>query len=63
VGVALRAFDRASLSEGLDELLAMAVDPTTSARCVSAAQKHFSLDEGVEKYQGIYEQLSQMGKK
>lgn len=62
VGVALRAFDRASLSEGLDELLALAADPTTSARCVSAAQKHFSLDQGVKKYQGIYEQLSQMGK-
>jgi glycosyltransferase involved in cell wall biosynthesis len=57
VGVALRAFDRASLAEGLERLLALIADPLTAARCVSASQKHFSLDEGVIRYQKIYEKI------
>lgn len=57
VGVALRAFDPAALALGLDQLLTLAADPSTAARCVAAAQKHFSLDEGVARYQGIYEQI------
>jgi len=57
VGVALRAFDQASLVAGLDQLLALAAYPSTAARCVAAAQKHFSLDEGVTRYRSIYEQI------
>ena len=30
---------------------------TLRTRCVAAAPKHFSLDEGVARYQGIYEQI------
>jgi len=60
VGVALRAFDQASLVAGLDQLLALVADPNTAARCVAAAQKHFSLDEGVNRYRGIYERLDKM---
>ena len=58
VGVALQAFDDAALTNGLKALLQVAADPTTLARCVEAAQKHFSLDEGVARYCGIYDQLA-----
>jgi hypothetical protein len=57
VGVALDAFDPASLKQGLNQLLKLAADPSTAARCVAAAQKHFSLDEGVQRYAVIYQQL------
>lgn len=57
VGVALRAFDEDSLVAGLGQLLALAADPSTAARCVAAAQKHFSLDEGVRRYAATYRQL------
>ena len=57
VGVALKAFDQASLAEGLAQLLALSADPSTAARCVVAAQKHFSLDEGVRRYAAVYRQL------
>ena len=57
VGVALKAFDQASLVAGLVQLLALVADPSTAARCVAAAQKHFSLDEGVTRYRSIYERL------
>lgn len=54
VGVALSAFDQSSLAVGLSQLLALAADPSTAARCVAAAQKHFSLDEGVRRYSTVY---------
>ncbi len=57
VGVALRAFDEDSLAAGLAQLLALAADPSTAGRCVAAAQKHFSLDEGVTRYRSIYERI------
>ena len=57
VGVALQAFDQASLAAGLAQLLALVADPSTAARCVAAAQKHFSLDEGVRRYAAVYRQL------
>jgi glycosyltransferase involved in cell wall biosynthesis len=57
VGIALRSFDAASMSIAVAQLLALAADPTVSDRCVAAARKHFSLDEGVARYQSIYERL------
>lgn len=57
VGVALNAFDDAALANGLQALLQLAADPNTRARCVAAAQKHFSLDEGVRRYAAVYQQL------
>ena len=57
VGVALKAFDEAALTNGLQALLHLVADPTTRARCVAAAQKHFSLDEGVKAYGNIYSKL------
>ena len=57
VGVALKSFDGAALAAGLKSLLLLAADPSTRARCVAAAAKHFSLDEGVTRYRNIYERL------
>jgi hypothetical protein len=57
VGVALAAFDDVSLKKGLERLLSLISDPTTPDRCVAAAKRHFSLDEGVARYQIIYDQL------
>lgn len=57
VGVALKSFDETALANGLQELLQLAADPATRARCVAAAQKHFSLDEGVRRYAAVYAQL------
>lgn len=57
VGVALKSFDVDAVAAGLRELLTLAADPATTQRCVAAAQKHFSLDEGVRRYAAVYEQL------
>ena len=57
VGVALKSFDEAALANGLQALLQLAADPATRVRWIAAAQKHFSLDEGVARYSRIYEQI------
>lgn len=57
VGVALTAFDPASIAVALQQLLQLTSDPATRLRCVSAAQRHFSLDEGVARYAAVYQQL------
>ncbi len=63
VGVVLKSFDGVALATGLKALLLLAADPSTRARCVAAAAKHFSLDKGVKRYLGIYERLGKMRKK
>ena len=60
VGVALKSFDEAALTKGLKDLLQLAADPATRARCVAAAQKHFSLDEGVRRYAAVYGELGRI---
>lgn len=60
VGIALKSFDKAALANGIQDLLKLAADPAIRARCVAAAQKHFSLDEGVRRYAGVYRQLGDM---
>lgn len=57
VGIALKAFDAVSVEFGLSQLLALAEAPDTRARCVAAAHKHFSLDEGVRRYAAVYAEL------
>lgn len=54
VGVALEGFDSASLQQGLEKLIALTADPDIQPRCVAAAQRHFSLDEGVAQYRAVY---------
>ena len=58
VGVALKSFDEASLTEGLKKLLQLAHDPATRARCVASAERHFSLDEGVARYAAVYQKIA-----
>ena len=58
VGVALKSFDEASLTEGLKKLLQLAHDPATRARCVASAERHFSLDEGVARYAAVYQKMT-----
>lgn len=57
VGVALTTFDETTMFAGLMQLLALASDPEIRTRCVAAAEKHFSLNEGVRRYASVYEQL------
>jgi glycosyltransferase involved in cell wall biosynthesis len=57
VGVALKAFDLTSMKTALEQLLQLIADPHTRGRCIAAAQRHFSLEEGVARYREIYEQL------
>jgi hypothetical protein len=60
VGVAIKSLeslDRRALAAGLKAVLLLAEDSSTRARCVAAAAKHFSLDEGVSEYRDIYERI------
>ena len=58
VGIALTSFDKVTLTEGLNRLLLLTLDPAIVERCVSTAKKHFSLEEGIKAYSAIYEKLS-----
>lgn len=58
VGIALRDFDTAAIDQGLHALLALCADPQAAARCTAAAQRHFSLDEGVKRYRAVYASLA-----
>lgn len=57
VGVSIAAFDSSSVSCGLSQLLSLVAEPDISERCVAAAQKHFSLEEGVRRYAAVYQQM------
>ena len=57
VGVALTSFDAVTMAAALQRLLQLAADTDTRARCVAAAKRHFSLDEGVARYAAVYKQL------
>lgn len=61
VGVAVAAFEDADMRAGLQQLLALCGDPETPARCVDAAQRHFSLEEGVERYREVYDSMAGHG--
>ena len=57
VGVAVEAFDSASLEAGLLRLLALLDEPDIHERCVATAQEQFSLEQGVVRYRSIYDLL------
>ncbi len=57
VGVAIKSFDEASLYLGVTQLVKLCADPMVLDRCVAVARTHFSLDEGVARYEGIYASL------
>lgn len=59
VGVAIDRFDGEALTTGLRQLLALLEEPGIRERCVSAAERHFSLEQGVERYRAIYRTLAE----
>jgi glycosyltransferase involved in cell wall biosynthesis len=58
VGVTLQSLEKNAIEKAVSEIVQMAQDPATRARCVDAARRHFSLDEGVARYARVYKQLS-----
>lgn len=54
VGIALRDFESVSIAAGVQGLLRLLADGDVHDRCVRAARKHFSLEQGVEAYGKIY---------
>ncbi len=61
VGVAVDAFDAATLEQGLRRMLALLGEPGIRQRCVETAQNEFSLEQGVARYRGIYSALESAG--
>ena len=59
VGVAITRLDADALMTGLRRLLSLLEEPGIQQRCVAAAQKHFSLEQGVAEYAMIYRSLEQ----
>jgi glycosyltransferase involved in cell wall biosynthesis len=54
VGSVAADFSDAALRPAVDRLLALADDPQTRERCVAAAQRRFSVADGVDAYRRIY---------
>lgn len=57
VGVAVDGFGSEQLASGLRRLMRLAGDQGVRERCTDAAQRHFSLANGVEQYAQVYAQL------
>jgi glycosyltransferase involved in cell wall biosynthesis len=57
-GVALHDFSAADRTAAVDRLLALADDPSTSARCRAVAIKHFSVETGADDYRAIWQSLA-----
>jgi glycosyltransferase involved in cell wall biosynthesis len=58
VGVAVNDFSLQSIRAGLISLFKLVETPGIQDRCVATAKKHFSLDEGVQRYEMVYQSLS-----
>jgi glycosyltransferase involved in cell wall biosynthesis len=54
VGIAVDATDGASIEAGVEQLLHLLGEPGIRQRCVDSARRHFSLTEGVSRYQAWY---------
>lgn len=54
-GVLLKDFSRQSMERGLHSVLKLARDKGVSQRCVAIANQRFSLHEGVDSYERIYD--------
>ena len=57
VGVVIRNFED-DREEAIRAMLSLCADPNVRKRCVRAARKHFSLDDGVAIYDRIYRDLT-----
>lgn len=58
VGVALKNFSDTELDNGLQSLLELTQQPDIQQRCRQAAEKYFSLENGVAAYDRIYNELA-----
>jgi glycosyltransferase involved in cell wall biosynthesis len=58
VGIVLRELNQQSMEKAVEQLLELADDPYVQARCISVAQRHFSLESGVCAYDRIYRDLA-----
>lgn len=57
-GIVMRGFSAPELDAAAEAALLLTADPTLAGRCVAAAHKLFSLEEGVAAYRAIYHSLS-----
>ena len=57
VGVALEKFENHELRNGLIKLISLTKEKDIEKRCIEAAHKFFSLEDGVLKYKKIYKEL------
>jgi glycosyltransferase involved in cell wall biosynthesis len=57
VGVAVAGFDTETMRAGLQRLIALSSQSDIASRCIAAANKHFSLEMGVARYEAIYRKL------
>ena len=60
VGVVIRKFDDEGREKAINAMLSLCADQDVRQRCVRAAKKHFSLDDGVAAYDRIYQELVQI---
>ncbi|MGF1549989.1 MAG: glycosyltransferase [Sphingomonadaceae bacterium] len=58
VGTVLREFSDTTRRHMAEELVALSQSTGIIERCAAAARRHFSLDEGVARYCGIYRKLN-----
>lgn len=61
VGVTMDSLDSAALVEGLGRLLRLMEERDIQQRCVAAAQRHFSLEQGVLQYETAYRSMTNVG--
>ncbi len=59
VGVVLREFTETAQKKAVQELLELVEETGISDRCVTAAHRYFSLEDGVQSYHRIYQSLAQ----
>jgi hypothetical protein len=59
VGIAVESLDASSIDAGVSALLALTCDPGVRERCVETARRHFSLEEGVRRYEAVYAELEE----
>lgn len=58
VGVVMQEFSPETRSEAIRELLALCVDEELRGRAIQTAHRHFSLEQGVDAYRKLYEDLA-----
>lgn len=60
VGIVLRGFAREDVERAVDALIQLATVPGIREKCVLAAHKYFSLDEGTAAYSRLYRELTEI---